>query len=339
MSSHPVESLEEVLDRAVQDLRQTPTPQGPSPMLIERSRQALGERSATHAGPWGRRAGRWAAVALIASAVGAAIVGGRSMFNRLAPGPVAIPISTDRPAAAPLVLAGEVKLEGVMPVPSFLPKNGGPNCGHHHAPPQDESIVVGAGGGLANVVVAISGGLPGGKAFHRPEGAAVLDQKDCKYLPRMVVMQVGQELVAKNSDPFFHNVHTNSLMNKPVNIAQPQPDPVGKKLKSIQTAETFKVTCDLHPWMIAWVAAFDHPYYGVTDENGRFAIPALPPGQYTLKAWHERLGAIEQEIVIGADGKLPAVQFEFGPERLAAALADRAPTADAGSWVRPDCCK
>jgi len=337
MRPHSVEPLDDLLHRAVQELQSQPVGDGPTPLLIERTRQSLRGRAAA-VPALGFRVGRWAAVALIASALGAAVVGGRSLLDRFRTSPVATtPGGSDLTAVTPVQLAGEVRVDGFLPVPSYLPRNGGPNCGHHHAPPQDESIVVGAGGGLANVVVAVSAGLPEGAVYSRPTTAAVLDQKDCKYLPRMVVMQVGQELVAKNSDPFFHNVHTNSMINKPVNIAQPQPDPVGKKLKSVQTAETFKVTCDLHPWMIAWVAAFDHPYYGVTDENGKFVIPALPPGQYTLKAWHERLGAVEQQVVVGADGKLPSLKFEFGPERLAAALADRIPTASAGS-LKPDCC-
>jgi hypothetical protein len=91
--------------------------------------------------------------------------------------------------------------------------------------------------------------------------------------------------------------------------------------------------------MVAWVAAFDHPYYAVTKDDGSFEMPPLAAGTYTIKAWHERLGAVEQKVVVGADGKVPPVQFTFGAERLAAALADREMTAHAGPGLTPDCCK
>ena len=342
MTPQHTDSREDNLDRAVRAVIDTPIPQGPTPMLVERTRATLRQQGG--GGSWGiRPAWRWAAIVLItASAATVAVLKGPAVVERIAGKDkpvVGVPAPGGVVAATAMPVVGVVKLDGPAPLPQLLPQAGGPHCGHNHAPPRDESIVVAANGGLANVIVSVSGGLPAGKSYERPPVPAVLDQRDCKYTPRMVVMQVGQELVAKNSDPFFHNVHTNSMRNKPVNVAQPQPDPVGLKLKSVETAETFKVTCDLHPWMIAWVAAFDHPYYGVTNDNGAFTMPALPPGRYTLKAWHERLGAIEQQVVVGSDGKLPPLQLKFGAERLAAALADRNVTVDAGQMVKPDCCK
>ncbi|QOV90611.1 carboxypeptidase regulatory-like domain-containing protein [Humisphaera borealis] len=338
----PFESFrEDNLDRAVRAVIDAPVPPGPSPMLMERTRAAI--RRGGSGGSWVVRGSwRWAAIVLIAASAATVVaLKGPAVVERIAGNDKPAPVAPGSGVAAPahLAVVGFVKLEGAAPLPHLLPQAGGPHCGHNHAPPRDESIVVAANGGLANVIVSVSSGLPEGRSYQRPAAPAVLDQRDCKYTPRMVVMQVGQELVAKNSDPFFHNVHTNSMRNKPVNVAQPQPDPVGLKLKSVVTAETFKVTCDLHPWMIAWVAAFDHPFYGVTGDDGAFTMPALPPGQYTLKAWHERLGAIEQQVVVGTDGKLPPVQLKFGAERLAAALADRNVTVDAGHLAKPACCK
>lgn len=328
MSTSSSQSHDDVVDRAVQTLTSEPIPDGPSPMLVERTRQAIRRRAGGSAGLgslW-----RWAAIVVIAASAAA--------FLALRGGGISKPVADGPRGAALVAVAGRVTLDGPAPLPQFLAPAGGPNCGHHHAPPKDESILVAPGGGLANVIVSVSAGLPEGKTYDRPAKPAVLDQRDCKYLPRVVPMQVGQALVAKNSDPFFHNVHTNSRRNKPVNVAQPQPDPVGLKLKSVETAETFKVTCDLHPWMIAWVAAFEHPYFGVTDDKGAFNIPPLPAGTYTLRAWHERLGTVEQQVQVGVDGKLPPVQLTFGAERLAEALADKIPTADAGA-IKPDCCR
>lgn len=310
-------------------------------MLKERTRAAVRRQVGVGGGTWrGTTAWRWAAVVLMtASAAAVAIFKGPDLARQWAGGsPSTVPRSVNPTPVVPVALTGVVSIDGPAPLPQLLPQAGGPHCGHKHAPPRDESIVVAPGGGLANVIVSVASGLPQGVSYQRPHAPAVLDQKDCKYVPRMVVMQVGQELVAKNSDPFFHNVHTNSMRNRPVNVAQPQPDPVGLKLKSIETSETFKVTCDLHPWMIAWVAAFDHPYYGVTDAQGAFTMPALPPGQYTVRAWHERLGVIEQSVAVGADGKVPPLQLRFGADRLAAALADRDVTVHAAPAVKPDRC-
>ena len=49
--------------------------------------------------------------------------------------------------------------------------------------------------------------------------------------------------------------------------------------------------CDVHGWMNAYVGVLDHPYFAVTDKDGKFELKALPPGTYTIEAWHEKLGA------------------------------------------------
>jgi hypothetical protein len=305
-------------------MRDQPVPPGPSALAIERLRQSLRQAgvAATPSRAW-RRA---AVLFLGAAGVGGVIAGSKAFFGR-PDAPLATHDGNAQQAHNPPPLVGRVVLEGPAPLPSMLPPAGGPDCAHRHAPPKDESILVGTGGGVANVVVCISAGLPADRTFAAPSEPAVLDQKDCKYLPRVVAMQVGQPLVAKNSDPFFHNVHTNPRLNRPVNVPQPQPDPVGVHLKRIETAETFKVTCDLHPWMVAWVAAFDHPYNAVSAPDGSFKMPPLEPGQYTVRAWHERLGAVEEQIVVGDDWKVPPIRLKFTQQHLAAALADRAPTA------------
>jgi hypothetical protein len=315
-------------------------PAGPSRLLVERVRCTIGAGSTSYGSRhtiW-----RWAAIVLLAASVGAAwFAMHRGGNQQLADPSPPVPVAPQPDEPRPVMLTGLVRIEGSPPiVPPPLMKLPGPGCPHHHAPPPDESLQVAAGGGLANVVVSVSTGLPDDSEYPKPAAAAVLDQKDCRYFPHVVTMQVGQELLAKNSDPFLHSVHTNPLANVPVNIAQYKVDPVGTRLKSIKSAETFKVTCDLHPWMTAWVAAFDHPFFAVTKSDGSFAMPYLPPGTYTLKAWHERLGSVEQQVTVTYDGKLPPVQFKYGPDRVAAAYADRAPMANAGeaAVVGKACC-
>src|SRR4051812_11919709 len=237
------------LDRAVGAMRSLDVPAGPSQLLVERTRAAM--RAATPIGSGGvsHRVFRWAAVVLLAASGGA--VWFAMQRNTEKPlqagigGPARIVEPTIEPR--PTMLTGLVRIEGNPPVIAApLTKSPGPNCPHHHAPPPDESLEIAATGGLANVVVSVSAGLPPDSEYPQPKLPAVLDQKDCRYFPHVVTMQVGQDLLAKNSDPFLHSVHTNPLTNDPINIAQYKVDPVGTRLKSIKAAETFKVTCDLH---------------------------------------------------------------------------------------------
>jgi hypothetical protein len=304
--------------------------------VAKRARQMLRQPQQTS----GPRTWRWAAAILVAGSIAAgswfaAGSGGRNggiaRTGGIPPDASTQPVV---PPSAPPVqnphLAGLVRIDGPVPqLPRPLLKMEGPNCGHHHPPPKDDSILVGPGGGVANVVVAVAVGLYDDTEFPAPTIPVVLDQKDCQYVPHVVAMQVGQDLMAKNGDPFLHSVHTNPMTNKPVNIAQTYVDRVGTRVRSIKAAETFKVTCDLHPWMVAWVAAFDHPYFAVTRDDGSFTMPLMPPGTYTLRAWHERLGAVDQQVTVAADGRVPPVQFHFTRERVAAAMSDQMPTADA----------
>ena len=342
----------DVLDRAVAAMRGVAVPDGPSPMVKARTLQAMRASPAATTVPW---LSRWAAIVLIgATAATGTVVGGRAyLAGRSKPQPVSSPRPGPQPApqgqnpqqppagnyADLPEVVGLVSVEGANPLATLLiPPEGGPTCASQHDQPRDESILVAPTNGVANVVVYLSEGLPAGREFAAPAEAAVVDQRDSKFFPRIVTAQVGQALVAKNSDPYFHTVHTNPRRNAPVNVAQPKPDPVGVKLKRISEPETFKVTCDLHPWMVAWVAAFDHPYHAVTAADGSFRMPPLEPGTYRIKAWHERLGAVDQEFTVGADWKAPPVKLRFTQKQLAAALADKVPTADASAVVKPPCC-
>jgi hypothetical protein len=126
-------------------------------------------------------------------------------------------------------------------------------------------------------------------------------------------MRTGQSLVASNSDPFLHTVRAQPQQNPPFSIAQPTVER-GTPLKTPQAPEVFKIQCDVHRWMSAWVAVFDHPYFAVTGDDGSFKLPVLPPGKYTIRAWHETLGTQEREVNVEA-GKTPEVRFSFQAAR------------------------
>lgn len=162
-----------------------------------------------------------------------------------------------------------------------------PDCAKQHKDPVlDETVVTDDDGNLANVVVWLTGD---GIKPEVPSQPAVLDQKGCQYVPHVVAMMVGQKLVAKNDDPFLHNVHTLPEDSEPTNIAQVSKG-AEDTLKPVKAAEKFPVKCDVHPWMKAWVVALDNQYFAVTDDSGSYSIDTkgLADGTYELHAWQEK---------------------------------------------------
>ena len=196
------------------------------------------------------------------------------------------------------VVTGQILFAGVMPQPQPIRGvNLMAECAKHHGAIYDESVVVNPNGTLANVVVSISDGLSGWlKEEFPPSAPAILDQKNCVFHPHVVAVMVGQPLVLKNSDPFLHNVHMLAVNNTPANVGQPTLSEA--QTIPFESPEVFRVQCDVHPWMKAWVRVLDNPYFAVTGPDGRFTVHNLPPGTYTLKAWHEQLGVREQQITL-----------------------------------------
>jgi plastocyanin len=207
-------------------------------------------------------------------------------------------------------VTGTAKLDGKAPDMPKIDMSAVAQCAQQHGTPvSQETVVVGKDNGLANVVVSIKKeegvDLPGDV----PKQPAVLDQKGCQYTPHVVVCMVGQQLQVKNDDPFLHNVHTLPEKNEGENKAQPNIDP-GQKLKTPKEPEYIRVKCDVHPWMGAWIAVIDNPYFAVSDKDGKFTLPkGLPDGDYTVHAWHEKYGEQDGKVTV-KDGK-GEVSFTF----------------------------
>jgi Polysaccharide lyase family 4, domain II len=165
-----------------------------------------------------------------------------------------------------------------------------------------EKVVVGGNKGLANAVVSVPGAKGAAKAVK-----GTVDQHGCKFVPHVTAMTPG-ELDLKNSDDILHNIHTYSTANPSINKAQP-------KFKKVMTEkfekpEIIKLTCDVHSWMLGWVAVMPSPFFGVTDANGATKIDNVPPGKYTVEAWHETLGKQTKEVEVKA-GQTAKVAFEM----------------------------
>ena len=116
----------------------------------------------------------------------------------------------------------------------------------------------------------------------------------------------------KNSDPVLHNVRSLSLRNRAFNIAQPAKTPDRKKVFT-RGERAIKIQCDIHPWMTAYYFVMEHPFFAVTNNKGEFKINDLPPGEYTIAAWHEELGEQKLKIKVGESGSTDA-KFTFKPK-------------------------
>ncbi|MBI5607495.1 MAG: hypothetical protein HY902_01290 [Deltaproteobacteria bacterium] len=188
---------------------------------------------------------------------------------------------------------GVVKFTGAVPAPVKLDiVKDNEVCGAE--PKYDESLQVGAGQGLANVVVFIDK-IDKGKPL--APGKAELDNHKCRFVPHLQAFSVGTELAVKNSDGVLHNTHIRLPNSDVFNYALPEKGQVIKK--KVSRAGLMKVGCDAgHVWMGAWIAVFDHPYFAVTDKDGKFSLADVPPGQYNLMFWHEKLGKGSQKVTV-----------------------------------------
>lgn len=220
-------------------------------------------------------------------------------------------------AAAPVVdpaTAGAVTVtvnfEGPAPKPAMMRLDGDKRCVAEVGAGEraDESILLGSGSALQNVFVYVTDSLTG-HVFPIPTEPVVLDQDKCRYSPRVVGVRVGQPLAIHNSDPLLHNVRAEGKVNQPFNMSTP--------VEGMSFTRTFAtrevmvdIRCDVHAWMRAFVGVLEHPYFGTTGQDGRVTLANLPPGTYTIEAWHEVLGAQTQQITIGAK-ETKEVAFAF----------------------------
>jgi hypothetical protein len=228
-------------------------------------------------------------------------------------------------------VTGTVKLDGKAPAPREIDMSGVKECAAQHADPVFEEIIVADDkGNLANVVVSVKAEEAAALGGEVPKEPAVLDQKGCQYVPHVLAMMVGQKLLVKNSDPFLHNVHSLAQTNPSFNFGQPNKDP-GKEVDSPKAAEVIKIKCDVHPWMGAWQVVFDHPFFAASKADGTFEIKGLPDGDYTIQAWHEKLGTQEGKVKV-AGGK-GTVDFTFKVAAASANPTDATAVAKVG-----DCC-
>ena len=210
--------------------------------------------------------------------------------------PAAAPVAVDTANAG--TVTGKVTFAGTPPAPTPIKLSSDPYCQKANPGLATETEVVGKDGAVENVFIYVKDGL-GNQTFPASSEPVTLDQKGCHYTPHVLGIQVGQPLQIINSDDTLHNVHGLPKANKEFNQGQPI-----QGMKMTHTFSTKEVLipfkCDVHGWMNAWIGVLDHPFYAVTTADGTFSLKGLPPGTYTIEAWHEKLGTQTQTITVGA---------------------------------------
>jgi hypothetical protein len=209
-------------------------------------------------------------------------------------------------ASSSATISGAVKFAGVAPPPVRINMSADPNC-KSSSPAGSEDVVAGANGNLENVVVFVSDGL-GDRTFQPPAQPAVLEQKGCLYRPHVVAIQANQKLSVVNSDTTTHNIHPSPANNRESNTIQPPGVPL--ELSFAREEIAIPVKCNVHPWMKGYIAVFKHPFFAVTGPDGTFDIKNLPPGTYTISAWHGKLGTQSQKLTVTA-GQNQKLDFVF----------------------------
>ncbi len=206
-------------------------------------------------------------------------------------------------------IAGKVSFEGTAPKSKRIRMDADPVCTKQHSDKvYSQDVIVNENGTLSNVFVWIKTGLEQ-YSFPTPSEQASLDQKSCLYTPHVIGVQVKQEIKILNSDPTTHNIHPLPKNNREWNQSQrAQGKPLIKSFPRVEVMVPVK--CNVHPWMKSYVGVVAHPYFIVTGAEGSFELKDVPPGDYVIEAWHEKFGATEQKVTVGAS-ESKEVSFSF----------------------------
>ncbi len=186
-------------------------------------------------------------------------------------------------------ITGTVKFSGAPPPPTPINFGAEKQCAlvHGTTPPNVEDIVINSNGTVRDVLIYVTGEVPG--QYAPPTEPFVFEQHGCIFVPHVGAVMVGQPVEVRNDDPILHNVRAQSKLGQSFNIAQPtQGMKTTKKLLKPEIGIPLK--CDVHFWMTGYLHVLAHPFFAITGPDGAFTIKGLPPGTYTLEAWHGKLG-------------------------------------------------
>ena len=215
--------------------------------------------------------------------------------------------------AAPAAVAnagtinGTINFAGMAPANQPIDMSAEPTCAAAHPAGPTTQTVVASNGKLANVFVYLKEGLTGTHAA--PSSNIEVDQHGCVYVPHVMGVMAGQGIVFKNSDGLAHNVNAQPQNNRPFNISQPTS--MTSAPQRFSTPEIMiPIQCDVHGWMQAYVGVVSNPYFATSSADGNFTIGNVPPGTYTLEAWHEHYGVKTAQVTVDPDGTA-TVTFDY----------------------------
>jgi hypothetical protein len=211
-------------------------------------------------------------------------------------------------------VTGTIKFNGTAPAPQPIDMNADAACASKNPNAVAETAVI-KDGKLQNVFVYIKDGQTSdgkkitGLSFPVPTEPAKLDQNGCHYVPHVLGIQANQKFIVTNSDPTSHNVNVQGKSNASWNNVQsPNAPPIEQKF--VRPEVIIPIKCNQHPWMKSYIGVTGNPFYAVSAADGTFTIKGLPPGKYTLVAWHEKFGEKTLEINLAAKGSATA-DFAF----------------------------
>ena len=237
----------------------------------------------------------WMSLGVVSSLLLAGCGGGTEQPKEEAKAPAATAPAIDEASAA--TVTGKVAFTGAKPVLRNIDMSATPACSRAHTTPQkSEEAIVNDNGTLRYTFVWVKSGLPD-RQWPAPSGAVALDQQGCMYKPHVLGVMTGQNLEIRNDDPTNHNIHPLPKINQEWNESQPpKGDP---KMRSFAREEVMiPVKCNVHPWMRSYIGVVGHPYFAVTGDDGSFTIKNLPPGTYTIEAWHEKFGTQDAQVTV-----------------------------------------
>jgi hypothetical protein len=214
-------------------------------------------------------------------------------------------------------ISGSVRLTGPVPaIPLVYAEQDIDVCGPQAR--QVQSLVLGTNQAVRDAVVYLGAVGPDGRHSTNDTAVAVLDQRDCEFVPRVQIAPSGATLILRNSDPVLHVVRIDMMSGTNVptrllNVATPYAGYEKTfKLANFREPTLLKAACgNGHGWMVAYLAVMPHASAALTDENGRFMLAGVPTGAYKLYAWHEVLGTLVRDVKVSR-GRVTSVDLEFG---------------------------
>lgn len=208
---------------------------------------------------------------------------------------------------------GSINVTGNIPKPKRIDMSADPACQVVNREPVTDFLITNEGG-LVNAFIYVKNSeVLKAHSFEQPESEVVLRRRNCHYSPHVLALRVRQKLVIPNDDQTFHNTHPVPKLNPEWNQTQPPGTPPLEKVFT-RPEQLIPFKCNQHPWEKAYVAVMDHPFFAISDEFGNYEIRGLPPGTYTLVAWHELLGEQQVELTVG-DGEHRRTDFTFAADK------------------------